>query len=96
MNINQVSGVINRVLNQYQVKIDAAYGVDTPAFSMILTTEIFKESAGVNKPALARKPASKPAEAPAKPAEAKPADTSAPAESAKVTVKPVHGKEKSA
>ena len=84
MNINQVSSVINRVLNQYHVKVDAAYGVDTPALAMILTTEIFKESAGVNKPAPVRKPAPKVADRPAE--QAKPAEViaPAPAESAKV------------
>lgn len=57
MNTTQVLTVVNKVFNQYGVQVNAEYGVDAPALAMILTTKIFEEAVGVNKPAPARRPA---------------------------------------
>lgn len=44
MTIDQTTGLINRVIKEYDVKIEANYGVDAKSFAQILSIEIFKET----------------------------------------------------
>lgn len=44
MTIDQTVALINRVLREYDVRVEAGYGVDAKALTQILSIEIFKEA----------------------------------------------------
>lgn len=46
--LQKVLNVVNKTLKQYEVEVNAKFGVTTDALGVILSTEIFKELQGVN------------------------------------------------
>jgi hypothetical protein len=46
--IPKLQKIVNQVLKQYEVEVNAKYNIDSNALSLILVTELFKELSGAN------------------------------------------------